>query len=104
MKAVNSKDTAVLITGEIKDESNTEKSSYYRSELHYGIFKRMINLPVPVKNEEIKAEFKNSILKLVMPKTEESKFKKVNINVVETNNNLTGDNSSKILDVPAKEA
>ena len=74
---------AVLISGEITDESNTEESGYYRSELHYGRFRRMINLPVPIKNEQVKAEFKNGILKLVMPKTEEAKFKKVNIDVVD---------------------
>ncbi len=95
---------AVLIAGEIKDESNTESNGYYRSELHYGRFQRIINLPVPVKNEQVKAELKNGILKLVMPKTEEAKFKKVNINVVEENNKLPGTNSNKILDVPAKEA
>ncbi|MDY6901053.1 MAG: Hsp20/alpha crystallin family protein [Cyanobacteriota bacterium] len=95
---------AVLISGEITDESNTQESSYYRSELHYGRFRRMINLPVPIKNEQVQAEFKNGILKLVLPKTEAAKFKKVNVKVVEENNQLPGTNSNKILDVPAKEA
>lgn len=95
---------AVLISGEITDEPNTDESGYYRSELHYGRFRRMINLPVPIKNEQVKAEFKNGILKLVMPKTEEAKFKKVNIDVVEEGNKLPGTNSNKILDVPAEEA
>ncbi|MEO1428458.1 MAG: Hsp20/alpha crystallin family protein [Cyanobacteria bacterium J06633_8] len=110
---------AVLISGEIKDELNAEDSSYYRSELHYGQFRRMINLPVPIKNEQVKAEFKNGILKLVMPKTEEAKFRKVtvtppcndgacgvwrspvNIEVVEEQNKLSRTNSNNILDVPA---
>ncbi|MBV6627782.1 MAG: Hsp20/alpha crystallin family protein [Rivularia sp. (in: Bacteria)] len=95
---------AVLISGEIKDELSAEESGYYRSELHYGQFRRMINLPVPIKNEQVKAEFKNGILKLVMPKTEDAKFKKVNIEVVEEQNKLSGTNSNKILDIPAKEA
>ncbi len=95
---------AVLISGEITDESNTQESSYYRSELHYGRFRRMVNLPVPIENEQVKAEFKNGILKLILPKTEEVKFKKVNVEVVEENNQLPGTNSNKILDVPAKEA
>ncbi|MEL6459011.1 MAG: Hsp20/alpha crystallin family protein [Cyanobacteria bacterium J06621_15] len=92
---------AVLISGEIRDESNTDENGYYRSELRYGKFRRMINLPVPVKNEQVKAEFKNGILKLVLPKTEEAKFKKVNVKVVEEKNQLPGTNSNKILDVPA---
>ena len=95
---------AVLIAGEIKNELDTEESGYYRSELNYGKFQRMINLPVPVNNEQVEAEFKNGILKLVMPKTESAKFKKVNINVVEENNKVTDTNSSKILDIPAQEA
>ncbi|MEB3217683.1 MAG: Hsp20/alpha crystallin family protein [Nostocales cyanobacterium 94392] len=94
---------AVLIAGEIKHESDVDESGYYGSELHYGKFRRIVNLPVPVKNEQVKAEFKNGILKLVLPKTEEAKFKKINIEVVEENKTLPGNNSSKILDVPAKE-
>ena len=95
---------AVLISGEIADESNNEENGYYRSELHYGRFRRMINLPVPVKNEQVKAEFRNGILKLVLPKTESAKFKKVNVTVVEENNQLSGTKPNKILDVPAEEA
>ena len=95
---------AVLISGEIADESNNKENGYYRSELHYGRFRRMINLPVPVKNEQVKAEFRNGILKLVLPKTESAKFKKVNVTVVEENNQLSGTNPNKILDVPAEEA
>ncbi len=92
-----------MIAGEIKDESHSESDGYYCSELHYGKFQRMINLPISVKNEQVKAEFKNGILKLVMPKTESAKFKKVKIEVVEENNKLPGSNSNKILDVSAKE-
>ena len=95
---------AVLISGEIADESNNEENGYYRSELHYGRFRRMINLPVPVKNEQVKAEFRNGILKLVLPKTESAKFKKVDVTVVEENNQISGTKSNKILDVPAEEA
>ena len=95
---------AVLISGEIADESNNEENGYYRSELHYGRFRRMINLPVPVKNEQVKAEFRNGILKLVLPKTESAKFKKVNVTVVEENNQLSGTKPNKILDIPAEEA
>ncbi|MCJ8279307.1 MAG: Hsp20/alpha crystallin family protein [Rivularia sp. ALOHA_DT_140] len=95
---------AVLIAGEITNESSSEENGYYTSELRYGKFRRMINLPVPIKNEKVKAEFKNGMLKLVIPKTEEAKFKKVNIDVIEENTKLPGSNSSQILDVPAKEA
>lgn len=60
----------VSITGEHREEKRAEEKGYFRSELHYGRFQRMISLPVPIKHEQVDASFRNGILTLTLPKAE----------------------------------
>lgn len=55
---------SVSINGERKAE-NLEKT---RSEFRYGSFKRVITLPVKIQNTEVKAQYKDGILHLTLPK------------------------------------
>lgn len=49
-----------------------KKEGYLRKEFSYNSFERLISLPPFVKkDEEVKAIYKNGILKLVLPKTNE---------------------------------
>lgn len=75
---------AVSIAGEHRDEQQTEEKGVFRSEFHYGHFQRVIPLHVPVQNDQVKAEFKQGILTLTMPKVEPEKRKVVKVNL--TNN------------------
>ena len=61
---------AVSISGEHKFENKTEENGYFRSEFRYGSFKRVIALPAPVQNDQVKAEFKDGILTLTLPRIE----------------------------------
>ncbi|MEE4134448.1 MAG: Hsp20/alpha crystallin family protein [Desulforhopalus sp.] len=54
-------------------EEKEEKGEYYRREICSGMFRRVIDLPEPVKEEEAKATFKNGILELVVPKVAKAK-------------------------------
>ena len=71
----------VAITGERKEESTTEEKGYTRSEFRYGKFKRVIPLPSKVRNDAVEAEYKDGILRLVLPKAEEEKNKVVKVNL-----------------------
>ncbi|MBW4631765.1 MAG: Hsp20/alpha crystallin family protein [Iphinoe sp. HA4291-MV1] len=95
---------ALYIAGETRYENRTDERGYFRSELRYGKFKRTISLPVPVKNEEVKAEFKNGILTLTLPKVEEARYKVVKLNFTEDNKVLTDSTSGTIVDVPVQKA
>lgn len=56
----------------------TEKEYIYR-ECYWGKFSRSIVLPLPVQAEKVTAEFKNGVLKVILPKTAEST--KINVTV-----------------------
>ena len=85
---IDPKDVDISITGDIltlKGEKKEEKENtgkcYHRVESSYGSFKRVINLPVSVDVDKVKAEGKNGLLEITLPKKEESKAKKINVKV-----------------------
>lgn len=61
-------DTSVLVQGERKSESQTEEKDMIRSEFSYGRFERRLPLPAPVQTQHVKAECKNGVLSLTLPK------------------------------------
>ena len=71
----------LTIKGERKTEKEERRENYFRLEGRYGSFLRMIELPRPVKADAIKAEYKDGILKIVLPKAEDSKTREIKINV-----------------------
>jgi len=89
---VNEKDLDVrvennmlTIRGERKFEQKVKEDNYLRVERAYGTFTRSFNLPTTVSTESIKAEYKNGVLTVEMPKRAESKPRQVKVSV--TNNN-----------------
>lgn len=74
-------DSTLIIRGEKKHEKETKEQNYYRSECEYGSVYRSIHLPVPVKTEDVSAAFKDGVLEIRMPKTEEAKRKAVKLAV-----------------------
>ena len=66
---------SVSVSGERRSESRTTKDGVTRSEFRYGKFQRVIPLPVQVQNHETKADYKDGILHLTLPKAEKEKNK-----------------------------
>ncbi|HEY9651998.1 MAG TPA: Hsp20/alpha crystallin family protein, partial [Coleofasciculaceae cyanobacterium] len=66
---------AVAISGERQSERQSEGNGMTRSEFRYGKFQRVIPLPTRVQNTQVKADYKNGILNLSLPKAEEEKHK-----------------------------
>lgn len=69
----------LTIRGETKIEEETEKADYHLREIKYGSFARSVLLPCQVVADKAKAEFENGILKLVLPKAEETKPKTITV-------------------------
>ncbi len=72
---------AVSISGERKLENKTEDKGTIKSEFYYGKFQRVIPLPARVQNTNVTAEYKDGILNLTLPKTEQEKNKVVKISL-----------------------
>ena len=74
---------SISISGERKSEVKAESEEKTRSEFRYGSFKRVISLPVRIENTEVKADYKDGILQLTLPKAEAEKNKVVKVNLLE---------------------
>lgn len=72
---VTFKDNILTISGEKKKEEKVENKNYYQIERSYGSFSRSVYLPTEVKSEEASATFRDGVLEIEIPKTEESKGK-----------------------------
>lgn len=73
-------DGILKISGEKREEEKEERDNSYYKECRYGSFSRSIKLPFYVKWENAKANFKNGVLKVVLPKSEkQEKTLKINI-------------------------
>ena len=64
-----------------KQEKLPKDSTFYLDELCYGEYTRSVTLPFPVDSEKISATFENGILQMSLPKTEESKPKRIEVKV-----------------------
>jgi HSP20 family protein len=71
------------LRGQRKLESEVKRESYHRVERSYGTFSRSFTLPTVVDQAQIKAEFKDGLLRLTLPKREEAKPKQIQINVAQ---------------------
>ena len=69
------------IKGEKKREEKVEKKNYYRTERSLGSFERRISLPAETQVDKAKASFKDGLLEIKIPKSEETKKKQRKINI-----------------------
>ena len=69
----------LTIKGEKRFEEEKKEENYHRIERSYGSFSRSLRLPAPVKEDEVKATFKDGVLKLTLPKSAEGGAKKIKI-------------------------
>jgi HSP20 family protein len=74
-------DGSLSISGERKTESKHEDAEVYRAERFVGRFQRTVTLPTPVAGDKVKADYKDGILTVTLPKTEEAKPKQIEVNV-----------------------
>jgi HSP20 family protein len=75
---------ALTLRGERKFESKEDKGGWHRIERSYGTFERVFDLPDTVNPEGVKADYKNGVLTVKLPKKEIAKPKQIK---VEINNN-----------------
>jgi HSP20 family protein len=85
---INPKDVHVSIENDVltlegKSEKKTEvdEKNYYRKEIRSGSFHRAVALPSSVDGGKAKAEYKDGVLKITVPKEEKAKPKAIEVEV-----------------------
>jgi HSP20 family protein len=58
----------LIVHGERKSESEVKEADYYRLERAYGSFHRRLPIPFEVKPEQVKANYKDGVLEIQIPK------------------------------------
>ncbi|HXB41049.1 MAG TPA: Hsp20/alpha crystallin family protein [Bacteroidia bacterium] len=78
---INFENQLLTISAEKKNEAKEENKNYTRREFAYNSFQRSFTLPESVQENSIKAEYKNGILTVNIPKKEETNKQKREISV-----------------------
>lgn len=71
----------LTLKGERKLEREDKRDNYHRIERQYGSFTRGFSLPATVDAEKIKAESRNGVLVVTLPKKPEAKPKSIQVKV-----------------------
>jgi HSP20 family protein len=74
-------DGNLIISGERKSETPGEGTEVHRAERYFGRFQRSVTLPATVNAAQVKAEYKDGILTVTLPKSEEAKPRQIEVKV-----------------------
>jgi HSP20 family protein len=77
--SVDLKDRVLTLSGVRNYDNEVKEENYYRRERVTGSFKRSFHLPADVESDQIKADFKDGLLKIEIPKPEEQKPKQITV-------------------------
>ncbi len=66
----------------IKGERKSERGKYYRQERPTGVFQRLVNIQAAIARDRVTASMRDGLLEVVLPKSDESRPKKISIEAV----------------------
>jgi HSP20 family protein len=78
---ISIQDNVLTLKGEKKQEKEEKDKNYHRIERNYGSFCRSFQLPTSVKSDKVKASYKDGVLSVTLPKTEDVKPKEIPISI-----------------------
>jgi HSP20 family protein len=76
---INIENNTLVLRGERKRKTEFEEKDAYRLERTFGAFTRSFTLPKTVDSDRISASYKNGVLELTLPKAEQAKPRKIEI-------------------------
>jgi HSP20 family protein len=71
----------LTIRGERKREIGQKDGSHHRIERLYGTFERSFTLGSPVRNDQVKAQYRDGVLEVHVPKAEEARIREIEVQV-----------------------
>ncbi len=78
---VSYSDGNLTLSGKRKPPVEDGKYTIIRNERPIGEFEKTIKIPFPIVQNSISADFKNGVLTVTLPKAEEAKPKKIEVNI-----------------------
>ena len=72
-------DNRLTIKGTAHSEQKEEKGEYYRREMRRGTYCRSITLPSSVNGDKAKANFRDGILEITLPRTKPAKRQRIKV-------------------------
>lgn len=103
LPGVDEKDVEVTLEGDVltirgekkfEEERGGEKENYHFVERSYGSFQRSVQLPYSVKSEDVRAEFRNGVLTLTLPKSEQQQRRKIPIGAASSQQQIEQDSAT----------
>lgn len=89
LPGVRDKDVTVSITGDLltvkgerRFEHDVKEEQFLHVERVYGKFERLVQLPIPVQSDKVKASYRDGVLEIKLPKTEEIKPKEIKVDIL----------------------
>ena len=86
---VHEKDVTVAITGDLlsikgerRSEDEVKDRQYLHAERAFGQFERLIQLPMAVQADKVKATYRDGLLQITLPKAEELKPRQIKIDIL----------------------
>jgi HSP20 family protein len=77
-------DNLISIAGERKEEKHHKEKGGYWTELSYGQFQRIVPLPMAIDKNNVKADLKNGLLTLCLPKSQSAIANTVKVDLIES--------------------
>lgn len=71
----------LIISGERKGETKGEGTEIYRAERYFGKFQRSVSLPATVAAGKVTADYKDGVLTVTIPKSEEARPKQIEVTI-----------------------
>jgi HSP20 family protein len=69
----------LTIRGDRQFKKETKEDNYHRIERSYGAFSRSFSIPTTVDEDKIRADYKDGVLNIALPKKEQAKPKQIQI-------------------------
>jgi HSP20 family protein len=82
--SIELEDNVLTVSAERERTQEVQDERFYRYERRFGTFQRAITLPQGVKEDDVKADFKDGVLEIHVPKPEQSKPRRIPIGSPET--------------------
>lgn len=76
---ISVQDSHLTLSGEKKESEEHKEGEFYHSERRYGTFRREIPLPVGVDADNVEATYRDGVLTVTLPKSEEAKPRRIEI-------------------------